>query len=179
MVNLKTGKCDKFWRFSVQALRLSLAFAGGILATLLVLVVMLGIPAVLVFPVLSLPTVITPIQIVSFWLLLSAGWGLAFFAGGAVARCIAGPNRWGSWIGASCGVAFVIVFQLLPEVRWTYQPQHGWVTVAPEAPAIGSRNAVAGQFTPLLLLCLVIAGATLGWLGDVWMSGRLRPPVDA
>jgi hypothetical protein len=156
------------------AIRMGLALAGGMVAIMSMLVVTMGIPMILALPAIHLPRVITAVEVLCFWLWVSVGWGLAFFVGGAAARYIVGLHAWRGWIGAACAVAFVVMFQVLPEWRWMYEPQRGWVFVTPEAAAAERHNTVViCDYTPLLVLCAALAGAALGRLGDMWAVRRL------
>jgi len=157
-----------------KAARIGLALAGGMLAMMLVLVVAIAIPVVLALPAIRVPSLTTRIEMVCFLLLVSVGWGLAFFLGGATARCIARPGVWRGWIGAACAVAFVIMFQLLPEWRWSYQSQRGWAFATAEAEAARPRDTVlVHDYTSLLLVAVTVMGVSLAWLGDRWAARRL------
>jgi len=155
-----------------RVMRAAGGLAAGMLAIAFVLVLTLGIPAFLLIPRLGFSAEITRAQIVGFWIAVSFGWALALFAGGATARRVAGRDLCRGWIGAGCALAFVVAFQLLPEWRWSYRPERGWVPAGLAQTAAGSE-VVLCDFSPILWVAMALLGAWIARLGDLCMGRRM------
>jgi len=156
-----------------RAMRIMASLLGGGIASFLGWGVTILVLLALQTPSLALTLVIS-----------GTGTALAFFLAGFVARRIAGPRLWGSWIGVACAVAWYVlpaVVRLLLS-GGHYEPMGNWISTGP--PEITTPQSPVQHITILydytipFQLALIAEAVGLAWLGDRWCAQRYKRKID-